>query len=62
MVLARLAPDQKPKHADAQAGELRFSVADISAAREALGFSPTRSLQQDLDDVIAWVRERERPR
>jgi UDP-glucose 4-epimerase len=62
MVLARLAPDQKPKHAEAQAGELRFSVADISAARQALGFSPTRSLQQDLDDVIAWVRERERPR
>ena len=42
-----------------QAGELRFSVADIGAARRALGFSPTRSLQQDLDDVIAWVRERE---
>ena len=41
------------------AGELRFSVADIGAARRALGFSPTRSLQQDLDDVIAWVRERE---
>jgi UDP-glucose 4-epimerase len=59
MVLAKLAPGQKPTHADAQAGELRFSVADISAARRALGFSPTRSLQQDLDDVIAWVRERE---
>ena len=62
MVLARLAPNQKPTHAEAQAGELRFSVADISAARQALGFSPTRSLQQDLDDVIAWVREREKPR
>jgi UDP-glucose 4-epimerase len=62
MVLARLAPDQRPKHAEAQAGELRFSVADIGAARQALGFSPTRSLQQDLDDVIAWVREQEGPR
>lgn len=59
MVLAKLAPGKKPIHADAQAGELRFSVADISAARRALGFSPTRSLQQDLDDVVAWVRERE---
>jgi len=59
MVLAKLAPGQKAKHADAPAGELRFSVADIGAARRALGFSPTRSLQQDLDDVIAWVRERE---
>ena len=59
MVLGKLAPGQTAKHADAQAGELRFSVADIGAARRALGFSPTRSLQQDLDDVIAWVRERE---
>ena len=59
MVLAKLAPGQKAQHAAAQAGELRFSVANIGAARRALGFSPTRSLQQDLDDVIAWVRERE---
>ena len=43
----------------AQAGELRFSVADIGAARKALGFSPARSLHTDLDDVIAYVRERE---
>jgi UDP-glucose 4-epimerase len=59
MVVAKLAPGQQPRHADAQAGELRFSVADISAARRALGFSPRHSLAQDLDDVIAWVRERE---
>ena len=45
----------RPRHA----GELRFSIADISAARRALGYSPARTLQQDLDDVIAWVRERE---
>ena len=61
LVLAKLAPDQEPTHAEAQAGELRYSVADIGAARRALGFSPTRSLQHDLDDVIEWVRERERP-
>ncbi len=59
MVLAKLAPAQKPKYADAQAGELRFSVADISAARRSLGFSPTRSLEKDLADVIEWVRARE---
>jgi UDP-glucose 4-epimerase len=59
MVLAKLAPGQKPQHAPAQAGELRFSVADISAARRALGFAPARTLQQDMDDVIEWVRERE---
>jgi UDP-glucose 4-epimerase len=59
MVLAKLAPAQKPKYAGAQAGELRFSVADITAARRSLGFSPTRSLEKDLADVIEWVRARE---
>ena len=59
MVLAKLAPGQQPQYAPAQTGELRFSVADITAARRALGFAPARTLQQDMDDVIEWVRERE---
>jgi UDP-glucose 4-epimerase len=59
MVLDKLAPGQKPQYAAAQAGELRFSVANIDAARRALGFAPQRSLQHDLDDVISWVRQRE---
>jgi UDP-glucose 4-epimerase len=60
MVLDRLAPGTRPQYADAQAGELRFSVADITAARRELGFTPKRSLQHDLDEVIAAVREREK--
>lgn len=59
MVLATLAPHQQAQYAPAQAGELRFSVADISAARRALGYSPQRSLDRDLQDVIAHVRARE---
>ncbi|MEO7133292.1 MAG: NAD-dependent epimerase/dehydratase family protein [Vicinamibacterales bacterium] len=59
MVLSKLAPGQQPNYAAPQAGELRFSVANIDAARQALGFAPKRSLQHDLDDVIRWVRERE---
>ena len=59
MVLAKLAPQQQPQYAAAQPGELRFSVANIDAARHALEFAPQRSLQHDLDEVIAGVRERE---
>jgi len=59
MVLAKLAPGHQPQYASTQAGELRFSVANIDAARRVLGFTPTRSLEHDLDDVITWVRERE---
>jgi hypothetical protein len=57
MTLARLAPGQRAVHGPAQAGELRYSVANIAAARRAFGFSPARSLPQDLDQVIAAVRE-----
>lgn len=59
MVLTKLAPGQRPQHAAAQTGELRFSVANIDAARTHLGFAPQRSLQRDLDEVIAWVRDRD---
>jgi UDP-glucose 4-epimerase len=59
MVLSRLAPNQQPLYADAPGGELRYSVANIDAARTHLGYSPTRSLARDLDDVIQAVRARE---
>ena len=58
LLIRRLAPGQHPGHAPAQAGELRFSVADISAARTALGYQPTRSLEADLDEVVADIRGR----
>lgn len=59
MVLSRLAPNQQPLYADTPGGELRYSVANIDAARTHLGYAPTRSLARDLDDVIQAVRARE---
>ena len=56
LVLNRLAPGTKARYAAAQPGELRFSVANIDAARRAFGFAPSRSLERDLDDVIAAVK------
>jgi UDP-glucose 4-epimerase len=56
MVLEKLAPGQRPLYAPAPAGELRFSVANIDAARRELGFAPARSLSADLDDVIDAIR------
>jgi UDP-glucose 4-epimerase len=58
MLIARLAPGQRASYAPAQAGELRYSVADISAARQALEYQPTRSLDADLDEVVADIRAR----
>ena len=62
LVLDRLAPGTKARHAAAQPGELRFSVANIDAARRAFGFAPTRSIERDLDDVIDAVKTSVAPR
>ena len=58
MLINKLAPGTTPAYAPAQAGELRFSVADISAARHALDYAPSRTLAQDVDSVIGDVQQR----
>jgi UDP-glucose 4-epimerase len=58
LLAARLRPNARPTHAPPQAGELRYSVADITAARTELGYQPTRRLETDLDGVIADIRAR----
>jgi UDP-glucose 4-epimerase len=58
LVISRLSPGAQASHAEAQAGELRFSVANIEAARSAFDFAPTRSLEHDLQDVVDSVRQR----
>lgn len=47
-----------PTYEPAREGELRFSVADITAARHAFGYAPQRSLETHLEDVIADVSAR----
>jgi UDP-glucose 4-epimerase len=61
IVLNRLAPGTHAQHHPAQAGELRFSVANIDAARRAFGFAPTRSIERNLDDVIESVKTTAHP-
>lgn len=59
LAIARLQPGLSPSYEPARPGELRYSIADITAARRALGFEPTRSLEADIDGVIADIRQRE---
>jgi UDP-glucose 4-epimerase len=51
-----IAPGATFRHAPAQAGELRHSVADIRAARAALGYAPSHSLEHDCADVVSDIR------
>jgi UDP-glucose 4-epimerase len=61
LLITKLASGAQPSYAAAQPGELRFSVADITAARAALSYVPTRTLTTDLDSVIADVQQRFQP-
>lgn len=38
-----------------RAGDIRHCYADLTKAREILGFEPSISLQDGLDDLLAWV-------
>ena len=63
LLTERLGVARQPVHRAAQAGELRYCVADITAAVEFLGYRPARSLETHVDDVIESIRSKlKRPR
>jgi UDP-glucose 4-epimerase len=45
-----------PKHSDPRAGDVRFSLADISRTRKDLGYSPTVTFEEGLAKTLAWYR------
>ena len=58
LLVGRINPSLPPQYAPAATGELRYSIADISAARRALGYTPTHHLRSSIDAVIAEIKER----
>jgi UDP-glucose 4-epimerase len=52
--LTRTAVD--PIYAEARAGDVRDSQADITKARHLLGYEPTVALEQGLEQTVAWFR------
>lgn len=42
-------------------GDIRHCYADISRAREAMGFEPQVSFEQGMAELVEWLREQERP-
>jgi UDP-glucose 4-epimerase len=49
--------NQAPAYAEARQADIMHSLADISAAREALGFRPTVDLEQGLRKTVDWYRK-----
>jgi UDP-glucose 4-epimerase len=56
LLAARIDPALTSRHAPAQPGELRYSIADIAAAREHIGYTPSRSIETDVEGVIVHLR------
>lgn len=46
----------KPKHEAPRAGDIRFSCADITRARQDLGFDPKIAFREGLSRTMDWVR------
>jgi UDP-glucose 4-epimerase len=61
-VLARIAKELgrpfDPVYADAVPGELRYSVADVTKAREQLGYAPRRRFDEAIGEVVAAIAGR----
>jgi nucleoside-diphosphate-sugar epimerase len=49
--------DVEPEHVEARAGDIRDSQADISRAREQLGFEPSVSFREGLERTVAYFTE-----
>ncbi|MBA4115779.1 MAG: NAD-dependent epimerase/dehydratase family protein [Rubrobacter sp.] len=56
-LVAEVEPDAaraKPIYRDFRAGDVRHSLADISKARELLGYEPAHSVRDGLAETMAW--------
>lgn len=47
----------QPVHQDFRPGDVRHSQADISKARRLLGYEPTHSVEQGLDEALEWYKK-----
>ena len=54
----RLGIDFEATYREARAGDIRDSLADISKAKQLLGYQPTRRFEEGLEATIDYFRER----
>ena len=51
-----LGSELKPDHIESRAGDVRVSLADISAASQQLGYEPTTAFEEGLRQTVDWMR------
>lgn len=52
------AQDIEPRYSEPRKGDIRHSLADISKAKELLGYEPTVGFKEGLRKTVAWYREK----
>ncbi len=52
-----LGTDIRPRYGPPRPGDVRHSLADISRARDALGYEPAFDVRRGLTEAIGWYRE-----
>lgn len=57
MINASLGKNVEPIYAPSRPGDVKHSLADITAARELIGFKPVVSFKEGLQKAIAWYRD-----
>ncbi|MGQ9471285.1 MAG: SDR family oxidoreductase [Candidatus Aminicenantales bacterium] len=53
-----LGAENEPIYAEPRPGDIRHSLADISRARQALGYEPHYGFNEGLRETVSWFRER----
>lgn len=56
-ILTAMDSDLVPVHGEAVDGEIRYSAADVSKARELLAFKPESALEDRIVTVIDWMKD-----
>ncbi len=54
------AATREPEYRDFRTGDIRHSLADITRARDRLGYAPTHTVQQGLDIAVNWYMDANR--
>ncbi|PZR04706.1 MAG: LPS biosynthesis protein WbpP [Archangium gephyra] len=58
MIAERFGVKAEPKFQDFRKGDIKDSQADISKARRLLGYEPTHTVAQGLDETVTYVKEK----
>jgi UDP-glucose 4-epimerase len=53
-----MSTEVEPLHAGPRPGDIRHSLADVTAAREALGYQPAVDFHEGLRGTVAWYKEK----